>query len=200
VLILAIPDDFINEVATILCPFFKGSKTIICHTSGTTDLEQISNHYSHAGIFYPLQSFSVKKSVNFREIPICINATNAGVHKTLTELAESLSEKVYYLNDDQRKIIHISAVFANNFSNYMYVISEKICNDHKLDFNMLRPLIKMTSEKIMENSAATMQTGPAMRKDEKVINEHLEFLLNYGSFESIYKILSEAISKHPFQS
>ena len=196
VLILAVPDDQIQRVAKMLAKVFQRTETIICHTSGTTDLEQISKYYENSGIFYPLQSFSVIKEVDFSEIPICINANNDKVFETLSALGVSISEHVQALGDADRKVLHISAVFANNYSNYMYVIAEQICKDYHLDFALLRPLIKMTAEKVMLNPAEKMQTGPAKRKDVKVVSEHLKFLEDYPEYHDIYKVISTAIKNH----
>ena len=120
VLILAVPDDQIQKVAKMLAKIFQRTSTIICHTSGTTDLKQISKFYDNSGIFYPLQSFSVLKEVDFSEIPICINANNEHVFGILKTLGATISEHVQALGDADRKILHVSAVFANNYSNYMY--------------------------------------------------------------------------------
>lgn len=196
VLILAVPDDQIQKVAKMLAKIFQRTSTIICHTSGTTDLKQISKFYDNSGIFYPLQSFSVLKEVDFSEIPICINANNEHVFGILKTLGATISEHVQALGDADRKILHVSAVFANNYSNYMYVIAEQICKDHQLNFALLRPLIKMTAEKVMHNAAEQMQTGPAKRKDVKVISEHLKFLKDYPEYHSIYKLISTTIKNH----
>lgn len=197
IVILAVPDDEIKKVAEILSIVLQRGKTILCHTSGTTDIHVLSRVYRNSGILYPLQSFSIQKSVNIKNVPFCINGENDGITATLMQLAESISEHVVPMDDAARKVLHIAAVFANNFSNYMYVISESICKDAGLDFNILRPLIQMTTEKIMEHDPSTMQTGPAKRNDSKVIREHLEFLEKYPEFRKIYESISEAIvSKH----
>lgn len=196
ILILAVPDDEIHRIAKILSPVLNHEQTILCHTSGTTDLAALQKYYSNAGILYPLQSFSVNKSVDMNQVPFCINGANTNVQMVLKELAKSISAHVVLMDDETRKVLHIAAVFANNFSNYMYVISEALCKDAGLDFALLRPLIQMTTEKIMEFSPYTMQTGPAKRNDLRVIKEHLKFLQDYPEYRTIYKNISKAIENH----
>lgn len=185
--IIAISDDAIAEFSNQL-----GIKGIVAHTSGSVAINSLSNQLSK-GIFYPLQTFSKDKPVDFNEIPICLEAENIDDLKLLKKLALSISSKVYEINSDQRKKIHLAAVFVNNFTNHLYHIGNKICDEHKIPFEVLYPLIKETAEKIQEVSPKNAQTGPAKRNDIKTIEKHLAQLSNQE--KEIYAVLTNSISK-----
>jgi predicted short-subunit dehydrogenase-like oxidoreductase (DUF2520 family) len=153
------------------------------------------NNKNRKGVFYPLQSFTKSRAVSFSEIPICIEANNENDYLILKNLAELLSKKVYKINSAQRKSLHISAVFVNNFVNHLYKIGNDICNENEVDFDILKPLILETANKIMTISPHDAQTGPAKRNDSTVINSQLDFLSNHNQKE-IYKILTHSIQQN----
>ena len=165
--IIAISDDAINAISSKL----RGP---VVHTSGTKSLEVLQNKVS--GVFYPLQTFSKNKNIDFRTIPICIEANNKEIMYLLQSLANSISDYVYTISSEQRKYLHLSAVIACNFSNLMYQFASEICRTHNISFEMLKPLINETSDKINHVSAVKAQTGPAYRKDLETIKEQLLLL------------------------
>jgi predicted short-subunit dehydrogenase-like oxidoreductase (DUF2520 family) len=188
--IISIKDDVINDVIREL-PF---KNKLIVHTSGSTPMS-ILKDFDNYGIFYPLQTFSKEKNVNMAEVPFCIEASNNNIQQLLLDLGKTISKNVCLINSEQRKKLHLAAVFACNFTNYMYQIANDITSENNVDFNILRPLILETAKKIQENSPASMQTGPAIRNDEEVINNHLEQLANSKSYQEIYKIITKSIIK-----
>ncbi|TLP79702.1 DUF2520 domain-containing protein [Maribacter sp. ACAM166] len=191
VYILAVSDDAIALVAEK----FKNSGGLIVHTSGGTALEVIGNQ-NRAGVFYPLQTFTKGKLISFDDIPICLEATNKTDLHLLQILGKSLSKTVELLNSEQRRTLHIAAVFVNNFTNYMYTIGEEICAEHMVDFKLLHPLIKETAAKLDDLSPKESQTGPAKRGDQKTLQNHLKFIENKHQRE-LYTLLSNAIKcKH----
>lgn len=185
--ILAVSDSAIEEVSKQL--LFKNK--LVVHTSGAVNLDAISNS-NRRGVFYPLQTFSKNKEVNFQEIPICIEAENEEDIRVLHLVAKSISQKVYDVDSNQRKALHVSAVFVNNFTNYMYQIGETICSENNIDFQIVQPLIIETVNKINTLSPKEAQTGPAKRGDTNTINNHLEFLRD-SNFKEIYKLLTKSI-------
>ncbi|MBL4669642.1 MAG: DUF2520 domain-containing protein [Flavobacteriales bacterium] len=187
--LVCIKDDFIEEIVKQLC--FKNK--IVVHTSGSIAMSVLAS-FNNYGIFYPLQTFSKNAEVIIAEVPFCIEANNECTQKILLELAKVLSNNVYEINSEQRKKIHVAAVFACNFSNYMYTISENILNQNNIDFDILKPLILETAKKTQHNSPKNIQTGPAKRNDDTVINNHLEMLSNNKGYQEIYRLMSDAIS------
>ena len=182
--IIAVSDDAIETVSS------KISTDFVVHTSGSMPLSALKNN-TRKGVFYPLQTFSKKKKVDFTQIPFCIEATTEKDEKLLEKLAGFLSKKIYRISSEQRKAIHVAAVFANNFTNHMYKIAHDICNTHQIPIEILNPLINETAEKIKVLPPALAQTGPAIRKDVTTINNHL-FLLTEKQQE-IYTILTKSI-------
>ena len=185
--IIAITDDAITEVSAAI-PF---SNELVVHTSGSVSIEAIDNK-NRPGVFYPLQTFSKSKEVDFKTIPICIETKNEKDFQILEKVAKSISNTVYKINSEQRKALHIAAVFVCNFVNHLYQIGNNICIKNDLPFDILKPLIQETANKILTLSPNQAQTGPAKRKDIQTINAHLSFLSDDNQKE-IYKMLTKSI-------
>jgi predicted short-subunit dehydrogenase-like oxidoreductase (DUF2520 family) len=186
--IIAITDDAITEVSAAI-PF---SNELVVHTSGSVSIEAINNK-NRPGVFYPLQTFSKSKEVDFKTIPICIETKNEKDFEILEKVAKSISNTVYKINSEQRKALHIAAVFVCNFVNHLYQIGNDICIENDLPFDILKPLIQETANKILTLSPNQAQTGPAKRKDTQTINAHLSFLSDENQKE-IYKMLTKSIN------
>jgi predicted short-subunit dehydrogenase-like oxidoreductase (DUF2520 family) len=184
VTIIAVSDDAIAEISS------KITNDFIVHTSGSVSLNDLKNT-TRKGVFYMLQTFSKDKKVNFNEVPFCLEAENEKDHKLLETLATSIGKKIYKINSEQRKTLHVAAVFVNNFTNYMYKIGNDICEKNNVPFEILQPLIKETASKIDYLSPKNAQTGPAIRNDEKTIKNHLNLLDT--NQQKIYKILTKSI-------
>jgi predicted short-subunit dehydrogenase-like oxidoreductase (DUF2520 family) len=191
VFIISVSDDAIAGIAQELSRHNK----LIAHTSGATDLYNILAFTDNAGVFYPLQTFSKTKEVDFLTVPLCVEGANESVTKTLKELAQSISNNVYEIDSTQRKTLHLAAVFACNFPNYLYRVAQELLADQRIDFNLLRPLILETAEKVQTNLPANVQTGPAMRNDQKTMFEHLQLLKYEPEWEQLYRLLSQGIIK-----
>ena len=185
--IIAITDDAITEVSAAI-PF---SNELVVHTSGSVSIAAIDNK-NRQGVFYPLQTFSKSKEVDFKTIPICIETKNEKDFQILEKVAKSISNTVYKINSEQRKALHIAAVFVCNFVNHLYQIGNDICIENDLPFDILKPLIQETANKILTLSPNQAQTGPAKRKDIQTINAHLSFLSDENQKE-IYKMLTKSI-------
>ncbi len=190
ILFLALKDDALHSDLISQYP----NNLTICHTSGSVSMEVLDAFPNH-GIFYPLQTFSKLKEVDFAEIPICLEASNTEVMQTLSLLASSLSPLVYEVNSKQRKALHLAAVFACNFTNLMYDISEDLCQKAGMDFEILRPLIRETAAKVQEHSPNEVQTGPAARNDKNIINRHINLLNQQVDYQEIYRVLTDEIIK-----
>ena len=185
--IIAITDDAITEVSAAI-PF---SNELVVHTSGSVSIAAIDNK-NRQGVFYPLQTFSKSKEVDFKTIPICIETKNEKDFQILEKVAKSISNTVYKINSEQRKALHIAAVFVCNFVNHLYQIGNDICIENDLPFDILKPLIQETANKILTLSPNQAQTGPAKRKDIQTMNAHLNFLSDENQKE-IYKMLTKSI-------
>ncbi|MCL9808417.1 Rossmann-like and DUF2520 domain-containing protein [Flavobacterium luminosum] len=185
--IIAVTDNAIEQVSNQL--LFKNK--LVVHTSGSASIE-ILNDENRKGVFYPLQTFTKGKEVNFRTIPICLEATTESDFKLLEQVALAISDKVYAIDSQQRKALHVSAVFVCNFVNHLYQIGSEICQTNNIPFEILYPLIEETANKIKTLSPQEAQTGPAKRNDSITINTHLNFLTDQ-THKEIYKLLTKSI-------
>ncbi len=192
--IIAVKDDAIGPVAEQLAKHDK----LIVHTSGATDMYALLAFTDKAGVLYPLQTFSKVKEVNFRQVPLCIEGADENISKQIEELAQSISNNIYRVDSSQRKTLHLAAVFACNFPNYLYEVARQLLANNGLDFNLLRPLILETAEKVQERFPADVQTGPAVRNDVGTMNNHLRLLSEQPHLQQIYTLLSQGIIKMDF--
>ena len=190
--ILAVSDSAISEVAKQL-----GLKDqLLVHTSGSVGMDALSGASSNTGVFYPLQTFSKSKPVKFSNIPVCIEANTPENEEKLVKLGRLVSNNVHVLGSDQRKVLHMTAVFAGNFSSFMYTIAEDLLKKHNIPFSLLKPLIMQTAAAAKHEDVFSSQTGPAVREDARILDEHLEMLAKLGVYMDIYDLISRSIIKH----
>ena len=185
--IIAVSDDAIAAVSSQL-PF---KNRLVVHTSGSISLNALDDD-NRKGVFYPLQTFTKNKDVDFKTIPICLESENATDFQLLEKVAKMISDKVFAINSEQRKALHVAAVFVNNFTNHLYQIGSEICQENQVPFEILKPLIAETAQKIMVLSPEEAQTGPAKRNDSRTIEAHEAFLSNENHLK-IYKTLTQSI-------
>jgi len=185
--IIAVSDDAIATVSSQI-PF---KNRLVVHTSGTVSINSLDSK-NRKGIFYPLQTFTKEKAVDYSKVPICLESENETDFKLLENVAQSISNSVFKINSEQRKALHVSAVFVNNFVNHLYQIGNEICEENKVSFEILKPLILETANKLMSLSPKEAQTGPAKRNDTQTIEAHLDFLSN-KNHATIYKTLTQSI-------
>lgn len=190
VFIIAVSDDFIGEVSQN----FPLKNQLVVHTSGSVALEQISND-NRRGVFYPLQTFTKGKKVDFKNIPVCIETEFSADLEILKRIAKSISDKTHIINSEQRKALHVAAVFVNNFTNHLYQIGSEICIENQIPFAILESLIAETAAKIQTLSPLDAQTGPAKREDQSTIDLHLDFLQSDLIKQNIYKTLTQSIQR-----
>jgi len=188
--VIAVKDSAIQIILENLQP---DNNPLIVHTAGSVPMNILEGFSMNYGVFYPLQTFSKSRKVNFSTIPVCIEANHPSNLFKLQELAEKLSSSVHQINSTERKTLHLAAVFVNNFVNHFYTLGAEILHDNKLDFNLLQPLILETALKIQTLQPADAQTGPAKRNDQHVINDHLKMLHDQPDLQKLYSFVTENI-------
>lgn len=190
-ILLAITDDAIAEVANML---HANKRSMVAHTSGAVPMTDMPEKLRRA-VFYPLQSFSKDKKIIWENVPFCIEAENDEDINALGDLAERLSKRVYVLSSDQRKTLHLAAVFANNFANLMFEFSEELLAKADIDHSIMHPLILETANKVLMQSASQSQTGPASRGDVETIKTHQSLLGEDSNYRKVYDLLTSEIYK-----
>jgi predicted short-subunit dehydrogenase-like oxidoreductase (DUF2520 family) len=189
--IIAVKDSKISVIAEKI----KLAQKLIVHTSGSIPMDELKCISDNYGVFYPLQTFSKTEIIEFTGIPICIEANTADNESVLLQLAFNLSGNVQKITSTQRKILHISAVFVSNFSSYLYLSAFKILEENQLSFDLLKPLILRTAEKVQHQLPLETITGPARRNDVAVMEEHKKQLTDKPDLQEIYQLISENIVK-----
>ena len=187
-ILISVKDDAIEEVALQLTNY----RGLIAHTSGAVAINALANHENY-GVFYPLQTFSKNTALDFSTVPLCLEANGTANLNQLKQLANLISKKVYEVDSAQRKTLHLAAVFACNFPNYLYGIAQQLLAQHQLDFDIIKPLISETANKIQNALPMDVQTGPAVRNDEQTLKKHEGMLTKHPEWLNIYKLLSQQI-------
>jgi len=188
---LTVSDDSIKPIADKLIKIINPD-TLVVHCSGILELDILP--FNRKAGLYPLQSFSDNHDVSFRFIPIIITTHDDDIWIMLDQIAGRLSSAVYRMTDGQKSILHVAAVFANNFSNHMLTLAESICKEHQLPFEILKPLIIETFSKAILSGPKESQTGPAIRGDQKTIEKHLLLLESEPALKEVYEVITKSIS------
>lgn len=189
VYILAISDDAIKELSKKL----SFENKLVVHTSGSASLYDVDKKHNR-GVFYPLQTFSKDADLDFKNVPICIEAIKTEDYSILKQLAIAIGSPTKKVNSDQRKVLHLAAVFVNNFTNQLYRIGHEITESEGAEFDLLKPLILETAKKIQDMSPYMAQTGPAKRNDKKTLKKHLKAIQNQHH-KDIYELLTDSIQR-----
>lgn len=189
VYIIAVSDDSIASISKQL-PF---KDRLVAHTSGSLNFRHMGQNNRRA-VFYPLQTFSKHRDIDFSQVPICIESTKKSDLDLLANLAKALNCKSVVIDTEQRQVIHLAAVYANNFVNQLYRVAHEITDNKGVEFDILKPLILETALKVQEMSPFMAQTGPAKRNDKKTMKRHLKLIEN-NQHKAIYQLLTDIIKK-----
>ncbi|AUP77967.1 Rossmann-like and DUF2520 domain-containing protein [Flavivirga eckloniae] len=185
--ILAVSDDAISELSSQL-PF---ENRLVMHTSGSVNIYDIDKKHKR-GVFYPLQTLSKDADIDFAQVPICVETIDKKCYPIIKDLAVAIGSPTKRVNSDQRRVLHLAAVFVNNFTNQLYRIGHEVTESEGAEFDLLKPLIMETAKKVQDLSPFKAQTGPAMRNDKKTIRKHLKLLENQHH-KDIYELLTTSI-------
>lgn len=191
IFIIATSDEAIEEIAQeIILP----ENAILVHTSGSQPLKVLGYAATpNIGVFYPLQTFSKSKKIDFKDIPIFLESENSETEKALQLMAKAISKSFFKITSHERKALHVSAVFASNFTNHMLLIAQELMKENNLSFDWLKPLIAEMINKSLTIGPENAQTGPARRGDFEILDKHLEFLSGDEAVAELYKVISQHI-------
>ena len=192
-IIVAVPDHRLkNVLEKIKCR----PDTLVAHTAGSIGLDLFPEHIKRKGVFYPLQTFSRERRVDFNELPILLESSDLQSSEMLQNLAVSLGGITHFVSTEQRQMIHLAAVFICNFTNHMLTEGKLVALKAGVPFKILYPLIKETVSKAMGIGPEKSQTGPAMRNDQNTIEKHLELLSFSPELQKIYSEITLSIIKY----
>jgi predicted short-subunit dehydrogenase-like oxidoreductase (DUF2520 family) len=193
VIIVAVPDHRLKSVLeTLKC----APGTLVAHTAGSFGLDIFPEQIKRKGIFYPLQTFSKKRKVSFMDLPFFLESSDDESSAILRNMAEYIYGKVYFVDTEKRKMLHLSAVFVCNFTNHMLTLGKEVALKAGFSFDILIPLIKETISKAMDSGPEKSQTGPAVRHDQNTIEKHLELLSFSSELQRIYNEMTISIIQY----
>lgn len=193
--VVALKDDVVKNLLPVIAAARRDA--LFVHTAGSLPLSVWEGSGAgHYGVLYPLQTFSKRREVDFRVIPLLVEAARPSDAARLKEIAGMVSDRVLEVTSEQRRSLHLSAVFACNFTNHLYDLAARLLEKAGLPFSLLLPLIDETTRKVHELSPRDAQTGPAVRNDLSIIESHLDALSATPEVQEIYKLLSRSIYEH----
>jgi predicted short-subunit dehydrogenase-like oxidoreductase (DUF2520 family) len=191
IIIIAVKDDAIAEVARLL----KTKNCLVAHTSGSVALTALTGHHKICGVFYPVQTFSKAGKTSLAQTPICIESNTEKGMQLLLKAASAISSHVYITDSNERRRVHLAAVFANNFTNHLFKIASSILEEQHLSFDLLRPIILSAAKNLQHASPDLLQTGPAVRGDSLTEAKHLKMLKTHPEWQRIYDLISQDIRR-----
>lgn len=186
--IFAVTDSALEGIISQL----PSNEGIWLHTAGSMPIGVFNGYTKRYGVLYPFQTFTKGRNIEWKSVPLFIEASDGDVQNFLESFGKQISDKVCILSSENRKYVHLTGVFACNFTNYMYTISEQIMHNAGLPFDFVLPLIDETCSKVHSISPIFAQTGPAVRNDRNVMDRHLGLIEN-EKLKVIYRLLSESI-------
>ena len=190
--IFSVKDSVLCELISQVCKS-RGDKLFL-HTAGSMSMSCFDGKALRYGVFYPMQTFSKTKDVDFERIPVFIEGNSIETEDVIRSLANKLTQRVIRLSSAERKYLHLAAVWACNFTNYCYTVASDILGEHGIPFDVMLPLINETTEKIQKISPKEAQTGPAVRGDRNVMSKQLELMNGKEDLQELYKMLSKGIN------
>jgi len=190
--IIALKDSVIDNVLSKID--FRNK--LVIHCSGSLPLSVLNNYSANRAVLYPLQTFSKEREIDFKTVPVFVESNSKENEREVLAIAQSISNSVSVIDSAKRKQLHISAVFACNFVNHFYTISSAILARNNISFDVLKPLILETAQKVQNISPENAQTGPAVRFDENIISSHLKELTGLENYAEIYNLISKSIFEH----
>ena len=195
VILVAVSDSAIGGVSAAINSALEDDRhAVVAHTAGSVKSDVLEEH-PNFGVFYPLQTFSTDRSTDWSGVPLLITGNNEASTDALTTLASRLSRTYSSISDSERLVLHLCATIANNFSNHMFAIAERIASEHDLSFDLLKPLILETATKVQSLAPELAQTGAAVRNDFGTINRHLEILQDHPELASLYREVTASIQR-----
>ena len=188
--LISVSDNAVADVAKSL-PIPEGA--VVAHTAGCCTLDSLLPH-THRAVFYPFQTFSVGRKVDFTKGYIFLEGATDHALTTIEKAAHALTENVLPADTARRAVIHLSGVFACNFANAMYANAAEVLAKEGLPFDIVAPVIEETAKKVVESkNPAHSQTGPARRGDSQTLERHRKMLADEAQKRELYDKISEDI-------
>ncbi|WP_311549818.1 DUF2520 domain-containing protein [Prevotella aurantiaca] len=189
--IIALKDSVLDEVIGKICP--NRSEKLFVHTAGSMPIDVFRGRTERYGVLYPMQTFSKTRIVDFRNIPVFVEANSISTMQTIIGVAQSVSDNVQELSSADRRHLHLAAVWACNYVNHCYDLAAEVLQKVGLPFDVMLPLSDETARKVHELSPREAQTGPAIRYDENIIETQMQLMNDNPKAQKIYELMAKSI-------
>ncbi|WP_314662584.1 Rossmann-like and DUF2520 domain-containing protein [Prevotella aurantiaca] len=189
--IIALKDSVLDEVIGKICP--NRSEKLFVHTAGSMPIDVFRGRTKRYGVLYPMQTFSKTRIVDFRNIPVFVEANSISTMQTIIGVAQSVSDNVQELSSADRRYLHLAAVWACNYVNHCYDLAAEVLQKVGLPFDVMLPLTDETARKVHELSPREAQTGPAIRYDENIIEAQMQLMNDNPKAQKIYELMAKSI-------
>lgn len=193
VFVVAVKDTALTDV--IRAATKRRENQLFVHTAGSMPMDHFAGQTAHYGVFYPMQTFSKTRLVDFNDISLFLEASDDTSMERLKKLAATLTTHIFELDSEGRKHLHLAAVFACNFVNHCYALSAEVLAAKGLPFSVMLPLVDETAQKVHELAPKDAQTGPAVRGDQNVLQMQANMLADNPAVKQIYEALSNNIQR-----
>ena len=167
----------------------------VVHTSGSLPMNILAATSKNHGVIYIPQTFVKEVPLDYKNLHFFIEASTEEVQQKLFSFSKQISEQVTFANAEQRYALHLAAVMVSNFTNCLYSLADEILSKENISLSVLQPLIMETARKPEYGNPKLLQTGPAKRKDEKIIQKHLDSLKSNQDYSDLYSLFTKIIQK-----
>lgn len=194
VVLLAVADDAIASVCEQLTAL--PTPLIALHTSGTRPLavlQPLAEKGWKTGIFYPLQTLSRQKMVDWSQVPLLLESADLPTLHALEAVGKRISRNVVFSTSEKRQWLHLVAVMTANFTHHLCTVGNQLLEKQDLSIAILQPLLEETLSKALLPNGANTQTGPARRGDSQTIERHLALLQDFPTWQNVYNALTNSL-------
>jgi predicted short-subunit dehydrogenase-like oxidoreductase (DUF2520 family) len=190
ILVVSVPD---HRLESVLGKISCHPDTIVVHTAASHGLDIFPEKINRRGVFYPLQTFTEGRRIDFHNIPFLLEASDKNTGLEIEKLARSISRNVMFADADRRRMLHVAAVFVCNFTNHLLTIGAELARKAGFPQDILNPLIRETISKALSGGPENSQTGPAIRNDLNTIARHMGLLEDAPELQKLYSEITNSI-------
>jgi predicted short-subunit dehydrogenase-like oxidoreductase (DUF2520 family) len=199
-LILAVSDDSIEEVAGRLAPA-AGAVRFAVHLSGlkpVAALRPLSVAGPRIGAFHPLQTLPnpVDGAAVLPGAWVAVTADDAELREFLEDLALSISARPFPLPDSYRDLYHAAAAASSNYVITTLALAEALFGLVGVPFEAARPLVAAVTDNAFRLGPLAALTGPIARGDIGTVRGQLAAVARWApELEDDYRALAKATAR-----
>lgn len=201
VLVLAVPDDSIADLAFKVSTYWKPKgSAIVFHCSGLKTrslLLPLASKYSKVCAIHPLRSIVIGQEIAFEEDLNCGVELDPADKFEISAFLEEVNLSPIWLNENNKAQYHLAASMLSNFTVSIQFAIAEICEDMRekgsnIELSHFGDLLRGTLENVNSKGPKDALTGPILRGDIGTVEAHLQILdENYPNLQTVYKQLAK---------